>query len=253
MICIKCGAEIPEGAKFCPNCGSQVPDKEAVAAMAEQALDEQLENIQEQNVPEQPAAPQPDHPVPHLELASDEPAAAQSAPQQPGQTQPGAAAQDPFAAIGKPPVYPGAGQQGTYSQTGPQTGSAQQGTYHQTNPQQGNASQVFSSASSQGSAYNSGDRNGSFAIVALILSILGGLLCCIPVISPLLSLGGLVLGILGLKSDRKSMAVVAIVISAIFLLLGGLTSIFGTAFASRINTSDFDINQFINDLEKYAH
>ena len=259
MICIKCGAEIPAGAKFCPNCGSPAeitPEDMGVDYKETEDGFQQVQTAAEQTA----AAADPDHPVPHLELASDmpEPPEIPDIPEPtpgPAPAQHTEGAKDPFADLGKPPVYPqGGSAQGTYSQpSGAQTGGTQQDTYHQTNPQQGNASQVFSGASAPGSAYSSGDRSGSFAIVALILSILGGVLCCIPVISPLLSLGGLVLGILGLKSDRKTMAIVAIIISGIFLLLGGATSLFSTVFASRINTGNFDINQFINDLEQYTH
>jgi len=57
-------------------------------------------------------------------------------------------------------------------------------------------------------------------VMGMILGILSLVLCCIPYLSPFLGIGGLIFSIMGLKSQRKGMAVA-----------GLITSIFGTIIA----------------------
>lgn len=69
-------------------------------------------------------------------------------------------------------------------------------------------------------------RSGGVAVAALVLCILAALSCCVPMISIPLSVAGIICGILGLKSDRRSMAVAALVISIIFLVLAVVYFVF---------------------------
>ena len=62
-------------------------------------------------------------------------------------------------------------------------------------------------------------RSGGVAVAALVLCILAALSCCVPMISIPLSIAGIICGVLGLKSDRRSMAIAALVVSIVFLVL----------------------------------
>ena len=81
MICTKCGAEIPEGAKFCINCGT--PAAAEPAPQAEQPVYE---------APQQPAYEAPQQPAYE---APQQPVYAAAAPQQPQYQQPQYAPQQP--------------------------------------------------------------------------------------------------------------------------------------------------------------
>lgn len=69
-------------------------------------------------------------------------------------------------------------------------------------------------------------RSGGVAIAALVLCILAAVSCCVPMISIPLSIAGIICGGLGLKSDRRSMAIAALVISIVFLVLAIVYFIF---------------------------
>ncbi|MBO4288566.1 MAG: hypothetical protein J5865_00505 [Lachnospiraceae bacterium] len=61
-------------------------------------------------------------------------------------------------------------------------------------------------------------RSRGFAIWALICAVLSALICFFPFVSLPLALLGLILGILGRRSEERSMAGVALVIAIIFLI-----------------------------------
>lgn len=63
-------------------------------------------------------------------------------------------------------------------------------------------------------------RSKGLAITALILSIVSIVCCCIPFLQIPLALAGLILGICGIRSGLKVMAIVAVIISALSLVFG---------------------------------
>lgn len=62
-------------------------------------------------------------------------------------------------------------------------------------------------------------RGGGLAIAALVLCILGAVSCCAPYVSIPICIAGIVCGALGLKSERRTMAIVALIISIVFLVI----------------------------------
>ena len=74
-------------------------------------------------------------------------------------------------------------------------------------------------------------RSGGVAIAALVLGILGAVSCCFPIISIPVSIAGIVCGALGLKSDRRNMAVAALTVCIVFLILAIAWLILGTVAA----------------------
>ncbi|WP_434309654.1 zinc-ribbon domain-containing protein [Hominifimenecus sp. rT4P-3] len=62
-------------------------------------------------------------------------------------------------------------------------------------------------------------RSGGLAIAALVLCILGAVSCCAPYVSIPICIAGIVCGALGLKSDRRTMALVSLIISIVFLVI----------------------------------
>ncbi len=70
-------------------------------------------------------------------------------------------------------------------------------------------------------------RSGGVAIAALVLGILGAVSCCFPIISIPVSIAGIVCGALGLKSDRRNMAVAALIVCVVFLILAIVALVLG--------------------------
>ena len=62
-------------------------------------------------------------------------------------------------------------------------------------------------------------RSGGLAIASLVLCILGAVSCCAPFFSIPLCIAGIVCGALGLKSDKRTMAMVSMIISIVFLVI----------------------------------
>ena len=59
------------------------------------------------------------------------------------------------------------------------------------------------------------------AVASLVLGILGVLCCCVPALGPVLSIIGLVLGIISVrKMTSKGLAIAGLVVSAIGVLMG---------------------------------
>lgn len=62
-------------------------------------------------------------------------------------------------------------------------------------------------------------RSGGLAIASLVLCILGAVSCCAPFFSIPMCIAGIVCGALGLKSDKRTMAMVSMIISIVFLVI----------------------------------
>ncbi|MDF2540675.1 MAG: hypothetical protein K0S47_393 [Herbinix sp.] len=70
-------------------------------------------------------------------------------------------------------------------------------------------------------------RHKGLAIASLVLGIIGLLAWCIPLFGLPITIVGLVLGILGLKSIYKGMAIAGIVLSSLGLLFSLVNSAIG--------------------------
>lgn len=81
-----------------------------------------------------------------------------------------------------------------------------------------------------------------------ILSIFPG--CCIWYLALVFGVGGIVFGILGLKSQQRGMSIAGIITGAIGLLFGLFVLIFVVAFASSFTYSDF-YNDFYDEFYRY--
>ena len=74
-----------------------------------------------------------------------------------------------------------------------------------------------------GPAYQAGQpqlRSIGLAITALIMSIASIVCCCVPYIQIPLAIVGLILGILGIRSRLKAMAIISVIISSLSLVFG---------------------------------
>ena len=77
-------------------------------------------------------------------------------------------------------------------------------------------------------------KSQGLAIASLICGILGVVACCIPYVPAVISIAGLILGILSIKKkeDGRTMAIVGIVLSAVGILIGVIMIIFTAVIAS---------------------
>lgn len=81
------------------------------------------------------------------------------------------------------------------------------------------------------------DRSG-LAIASLVLGCISILTWIIPLLGYPTTIVGLILGILGLKSSKKGMAVAGIILCAIFLVVTLLNSILGAILAAAIMSAE---------------
>ncbi|MGY8768904.1 MAG: DUF4190 domain-containing protein [Pirellulales bacterium] len=86
------------------------------------------------------------------------------------------------------------------------------------------------STSSPQTANRSGNGNG-LAIAALVLGIVGFFGACLPICRLPLNIIGIVLGVMGLKSDNLGMAIAGLVLCIIGLLLTLANAAFGAYLA----------------------
>ena len=193
MYCYRCGQRLAEGARHCPTCGAAIfynengplPDVgngESTQRAAEQA--QTAYTYGEQTTGEYRSAGDSDN------------SQAQNTYQGGNAYQNGTA-------------YQG----GTAYQNGTtyQGGTAYQGGAYQGYPNGGYQAQQPPAT-----------RQDSFALAALVSSILALVMCCVPQATLPLSICAIILSIIGMKSvRRKSMAVVALILGIICLIAGG--------------------------------
>lgn len=86
-------------------------------------------------------------------------------------------------------------------------------------------------------------------ITGMVLGILSILLCCLWYLSLIFGLGGLIFGILGMKSQQRGMSVAGIVTGAIGLLLGLFILIFYVAISNSPSYNHW-YNEFYDDFFK---
>ena len=91
-------------------------------------------------------------------------------------------------------------------------------------------------------------RSRGLAIGALICAVLGALTCLFPFASLPLSLLGLILGILGRRSEEKPMATVALWISIIFLIWNVVIVVIAMIY---MNKYGFDLNHIKYYVEQF--
>ena len=87
------------------------------------------------------------------------------------------------------------------------------------------------------------DQSG-MAIASLVLGILSWCAWLFPICGGLVAVAGIVLGVLGMKSSKKNMAIAGIVIAAIGLILTLINAVAGALLAPMLG--DFDVNNMIN-------
>lgn len=71
------------------------------------------------------------------------------------------------------------------------------------------------------------EKNGGKAIASLILGGIGIFAWCLPFLGYPVTIVGLVLGILGLKSPRRGIAIAGIVLCSVFLIATTVNSVIG--------------------------
>ena len=91
-------------------------------------------------------------------------------------------------------------------------------------------------------------RSGGAAVWALICSVLSALTCFFPFASLPLALIGLICGILGRRSEQRSMATVALVISIVFLIWNVTVVVIAVFFMDKYG---FDLNHIRYFVEQY--
>jgi len=93
-------------------------------------------------------------------------------------------------------------------------------------------------------------RGKGVAIAALVLSILSVLSCCVPFLSIPLAIGGIVCGALGLKSRERTMALVGLIISILFLIVSVVLVVLSVSVLSSGALEGLDadfLRDFINE------
>lgn len=84
------------------------------------------------------------------------------------------------------------------------------------------------------------------AIAALILGIVNLGSWCIPICGLPLAVAGIIVGIIGLKSTQRTMAIIGLILSVISFFLSIITTILGIALIPAvINNGSFDFNQYL--------
>ena len=91
-------------------------------------------------------------------------------------------------------------------------------------------------------------RSRGLAVAALICAVLSALSCFFPPVSLPLALAGLILGILGRRSEERSMATVAVVISIIFLIWDVVVLCIALIYMDKYG---FDLNHIRYFVEQY--
>jgi hypothetical protein len=103
-------------------------------------------------------------------------------------------------------------------------------------------SEQFSSFSLEPSTAPPGDKKG-FAIAALIFGILNLCAWFLPIFGFPLAVVGIILGVLGIRSSQKTLAIIGIVLSALSLIATIINSLAGVALG--MNNPDW-INHILN-------
>ena len=88
-----------------------------------------------------------------------------------------------------------------------------------------------------------GDRKG-LAIASLVIGIVNLCAWLVPICGGPLAIVGMLLGILGLKSSKKTLAIVGVVLGGLTLILTIVSIIVGTTMAPQL-MEQLDLNQFM--------
>ena len=191
--CTFCGAVMEDHDMFCDECGKKYDD-EAVKR-AEETNNSNAEAEQGAKQPPQPPQPSPQ---PHLNVPTIQ------MPAQAPYTNP--AAQAPY---GNPTAQAPYGNPAAQAPYGNPAAQAPYG-----NPMTHNSN-------------NTKKREDWFAISSLIIGVSElPLTVLLPFLAVFLPIPGIILGVLGLKSEKKTLAIIGIVLSSLFILLLIIVGIF---------------------------
>ncbi len=92
-------------------------------------------------------------------------------------------------------------------------------------------------------------KQDSYALMGLILAITSAVMCCVPYIGAPVALAGIVFSALGLKSvRRKTMAIIALVVSIICLIANGSMLVLGVYYGAHPEL----IQDWMNQMESLA-
>ncbi len=69
------------------------------------------------------------------------------------------------------------------------------------------------------------------AIAALVIGIVGLLTWCLPILGVPLAIIGIVLGVMGMKSSKRTLAIIGLVLCALSLLAGIVNGVLGAVLA----------------------
>ena len=94
------------------------------------------------------------------------------------------------------------------------------------------------------------------SILSMILGILAVLVCCIPYIPLFFGLGGIVFGILGMKSQQKGMSIAGIITGGVGLIIGGFYLVgilFAAASPEWFEGMMSEFEQYLPNLTLFFH
>ena len=208
MYCYRCGQRLADGAKHCPNCGASIFYNE------NGPLNGTAENCDE---------------------CAQEGFGAGYSYHDPNKT----SYSDPAGSSSYHDTYQNTDPNSSYSYYG----QSSQNGYGQ------NAYTQHASYGSQTAYQGPPTKADGYALMALILSIASAVMCCVPYVGAPLALVGIVFAILGMKSTRrKSMAIVALIISIIFLIGNGGMLILSVYYRTHPEVME----EWMNQMESMA-
>jgi hypothetical protein len=76
-----------------------------------------------------------------------------------------------------------------------------------------------------------GNQGDGMAIASLIIGIIGGLAWCLPFVGVPMAIIGIVLGVMGMKSSKRNLAIIGVVLCGLSLLAGVVNGIAGAILA----------------------
>ena len=93
-------------------------------------------------------------------------------------------------------------------------------------------------------------RSSGYAAAGLVLAMLATISCILPFVSIPLALIGLIMSILGLRSECRSMSIVALIINIVFLIFGTGVMIVALVFMKKYGFGMSHIFYFIENFFK---
>ena len=195
MYCYRCGQRLADSARHCPNCGAAIFYNENGPLNGEDGAD--------------------------CDACADEGFGSAYSTHDPNKVSTGTG-------YGSDSHYVYDPQTGSYRAGGSENYGGESGYSYGTSS---SGYQTPGSSYSYGSAGNTpsggyrpaNTKQDGFALAALICAIASLICCCVPQIGLIVSIGAVVFGILGLKApQRKSMAMVGLVLGGIMLLINGV-------------------------------